>query len=194
MFERYTERARRVIFFARVEASQFGSNTIESEHMLLGLVRDDKSSIIALSGVSIDDLRQEIERRALIHEQKPESIDLLLSPECKSILKFAAQESEKLGHKHIGTEHLLLGILREEKCLAAVILREKGMNLVTIRSELAKGVVRMALQASDIEIPGDSPEEAMMLELKRIEGILVQVDGKFDRIIQRLDKIEERLG
>ena len=64
------------------------------------------------------------------------SIDLPLSDECKRILAYAAEEAERLNHRHIGTEHLLLGILREEKCLAAKILQERGLRLNTIREEL----------------------------------------------------------
>src|SRR5881409_1581098 len=116
MFERYTERARRVIFFARYEASQFGSTTIETEHLLLGLIREDKilTNRFLRNHSSIDSIRQQIEGRTAIHERVPTSADLPLSSECKRILAYAAEEAERLNHQHIGTEHLLLGILREE--------------------------------------------------------------------------------
>lgn len=143
MFERYTQRARRVIFFARYEAAQFGSTTIETEHLLLGLIREDKN----LTGrfirnmSSIESMRSEIEGRTTIREKVSTSMDLPLSNECKRILAYAAEEAERLNHRHIGTEHLLLGILREEKCLAAEILQEWGLHLNTIREELARAVV-----------------------------------------------------
>ena len=118
MFERYTERARRVIFFARYEASQFGSTTIETEHLLLGLIREDKNltNRFLRNHSSIESIRKEIEGRTTIREKVSTSIDLPLSNECKRILAYAAEEAERLNHRHIGTEHLLLGILREEKC------------------------------------------------------------------------------
>lgn len=143
MFERYTERARRVIFFARYEASQFGSTTIETEHFLLGLLREDKnlSNRFIRNSLPIESIRNEVERRTTILEKVSTSIDLPLSNECKRILAYAAEEAERLNHRHIGTEHLLLGILREEKCLAAEILREYGLRLDTIREELARVVV-----------------------------------------------------
>ena len=138
MFERYTEKARRVIFFARYEASQFGSTTIETEHLLLGLIREDKNltNRFLRNHSSIESIRKEIEGRTTIREKVSTSIDLPLSNECKRILAYAAEEAEHLNHRHIGTEHLLLGILREEKCVAAEILHERGLRLNAIREEL----------------------------------------------------------
>ena len=138
MFERYTERARRVIFYARVEASQVGSTTIETEHLMLGLIREDKNltNRFLRNHSSIESIRKEIEGRTTIREKVSTSIDLPLSNECKRILAYAAEEAERLNHRHIGTEHLLLGILREEKCVAAEILHERGLRLNAIREEL----------------------------------------------------------
>jgi len=142
MFERYTERARRVIFFARYEASQFGSVTIETEHLLLGLIREDKNLIDRLLGnPSIDSIRKEIEARIPIHERVPTSVDLPLSHECRRILAYAAEEAERLKHRHIGTEHLLLGMLREEHSVAARVLQERGLYLNAIREELARAPI-----------------------------------------------------
>src|ERR671933_104363 len=86
MFERYTERARRVIFFARYEASQFGSTTIETEHLLLGLIREDKNltNRFLRNSSSIESIRKEIEGRTTIREKVSTSIDLPLSIECHS--------------------------------------------------------------------------------------------------------------
>src|SRR5262245_801905 len=142
MFERYTERARRVIFFARYEASQFGSVTIETEHLLLGLIREDKNLINRLLGnPSIDSIRKEIEARIPIHERVPTSVDLPLSHECRRILAYAAEEAERLKHRHIGTEHLLLGMLREEHSVAARVLQERGLYLNAIREELERAPI-----------------------------------------------------
>ncbi len=124
MFERYTEKARRVIFFARYEASQFGSPYIETEHLLLGLLREDKAltNRFLRSHASVESIRKQIEGHTTIREKVSTSVDLPLSNECKRVLAYAAEEAERLSHKHIGTEHLLLGLLREEKCFAAEIL------------------------------------------------------------------------
>jgi ATP-dependent Clp protease ATP-binding subunit ClpC len=140
MFERYTEKARRVIFFARYEASQFGSPYIETEHLLLGLLREDKAltNRFLRSHASVESIRKQIEGHTTIREKVSTSVDLPLSNECKRVLAYAAEEAERLSHKHIGTEHLLLGLLREEKCFAAEILHERGLRLGTIREELAR--------------------------------------------------------
>jgi len=139
MFERYTERARRVIFFARYEASQFGSTSIETEHLLLGLLREDGNVATRFApSANAPTIRKEIQGRLNVRERVSTSIDLPLSNEGKRILAYAAEETERLNHRHIGTEHLLLGILREEKCVAAKILLDFGLRLNEIREQLAR--------------------------------------------------------
>ena len=141
VFERFTERARRTIFFGRYEASHFGSKTIETEHFLLGLLREDKNLTSRfVRSSSSESIRKEIEGRTTIGEEIATSIDLPLSNECKRILSYAREETERLNHRHIGTEHLLLGILREEKCVAAEILFSRGLRLEAIREELARSI------------------------------------------------------
>jgi ATP-dependent Clp protease ATP-binding subunit ClpC len=151
MFERFTETARRVIFFARYEAAQFGSMTIETEHFLLGLIREDKNltSRFLRNHSSIESIRKEIEGRTAIREKISTSIDLPLSNECKRILAYAAVEAERLKHRHIGTEHLLLGILHEEKCVAAEILHERGLRLNPIREELVRSPMQILVPDGD---------------------------------------------
>ena len=140
MFERYTEKARRVIFFARYEASQFGSPYIETEHLLLGLLREDKAlaNRFLRSHAAIESIRKQIEAHTTVREKVSTSVDLPLSHECKRVLAYGAEEAERLSHKHIGTEHLLLGLLREEKSFAAEILHERGLRLSAIREEIAR--------------------------------------------------------
>jgi ATP-dependent Clp protease ATP-binding subunit ClpC len=149
MFERYTERARRVIFFARFEAAQFGSSSIESEHFLLGLIREDKNltNRFLRNSSSIESIRKEIEARTTVREKVSTSIDLPVSNECKRMLAYAADEADGLKHRHIGTEHLLLGMMREEQSLASKILLERGLRLDAIREELSRTVVERPLAA-----------------------------------------------
>src|ERR1700722_7205533 len=139
MFERYTEKARRVIFFARYEASQFGSPYIETEHLLLGILREDKAltNRFLRSHASVESIFKQIQEHTVIREKVSTSVDLPLSNESKRVLAYAAEESDRLGHKVIGAEHLLLGLLREEKCFAAAILLERGLKLKQVRTELA---------------------------------------------------------
>jgi ATP-dependent Clp protease ATP-binding subunit ClpC len=140
MFERYTEKARRVIFFARYEATQFGSPNIESEHLLLGLLREDKAltNRFLRQQSPADSIRKQIESHTTIREKVSTSVDLPLSSECKRVLTYAAEEAERLEHRHIGTEHILLGLLREERCYAAELLAERGLKLSLVREELSR--------------------------------------------------------
>ncbi|MBO0725776.1 MAG: hypothetical protein J2P52_09270 [Blastocatellia bacterium] len=142
MFERYTEKARRVIFFARYEASQFGASQIETEHVLLGLVREDRklTARFFARDTSVKSIRNEIEERAGQAPRISTQIDLPLSGESKRALFFAAEESDQLGHRHIGTEHLLLGLLRVENSVAAEILNGRGLRLSDIRQDLSRQV------------------------------------------------------
>jgi hypothetical protein len=143
MFERYTERARRVLFFARNEAVQFGSTTIETEHLLLGLIREDKNltNRFLRNHSAVESIRKEIEGRTTFRERVL-TIELPMSNECKRICAYAAEEAERLNHRHIGTEHLLLGILREETCMAAQLLQQHGLRVNAIREELARFPMR----------------------------------------------------
>jgi ATP-dependent Clp protease ATP-binding subunit ClpC len=139
MFERYTEKARRIIFFARYEASQFGSPYIETEHLLLGVLREDKALTHRfLKNTPAERIRQQIEAATTKREHIPTSVDLPLSNEGKRVLAYAAEEAERLSHRHIGSEHLLLGLLREEKSFAAQILNEHGVRLSAVRDGLGQ--------------------------------------------------------
>src|ERR1700756_1549053 len=191
MFERYTEKARRVIFFARYEASQFGSPYIETEHLLLGLLREDKAltNRFLRSHASVESIRKQIEAHTTIREKVSTSVDLPLSNECKRVLAYAAEEAERLGHKHIGTEHLLLGLLREEKCFASEILQERGLKLAQIRDELArvtqeKAPTQQRQRESSLlaEFSRDLTQSAMDGQLDPLVGR----DGELERVIQIL--------
>jgi ATP-dependent Clp protease ATP-binding subunit ClpC len=184
MFERYTEKARRVIFFARYEASQFGSPYIETEHLLLGLLREDKAltNRFLRSHASIESIRKQIEGRTTIREKVSTSVDLPLSQECKRVLAYAAEEAERLSHKHIGTEHLLLGLLREEKSFAAEILHERGLRLSAIREELGR------LQ-NEKSSSSRSKETSLLSEFSR-DLTQAALEGQLDPLIGRENEVE----
>jgi len=138
MFERYTEGARRSIFFSRYEASQFGSGYIEIEHVLLGLLREDKGLFRRLlPGMTYELVREEVVARTKVNPSIPTNVDLPLTNDCSRALKFAAEEAERLAHRHIGTDHLLLGLLREEH-FASQLLREHNADLAKLRLEVSK--------------------------------------------------------
>src|SRR5271168_3489365 len=185
MFERYTEKARRVIFFARYEASQFGSPYIETEHLLLGLLREDKAltNRFLRSHASVESIRKQIEGHTTIREKVSTSVDLPLSNECKRVLAYASEEAERLSHKHIGTEHLLLGLLREEKCFAAEILHERGLKLVAIREELARATQEKAPQQQR------NRESSLLAEFSR-DLTQAAMDNQLDPLVGRDSELE----
>src|SRR5882762_5435694 len=141
VFERYTEKARRVIFFARYEASQYGSPYIETEHLLLGLLREDRGVAKRfLDEASAEEgIRAEIEKHITPGEQFPTSVEVPLTSESRKVLTLAAEEADRLGHRHVGTEHLLLGLLRVEDSFAGTLLHARGVSAATIRELLARG-------------------------------------------------------
>jgi ATP-dependent Clp protease ATP-binding subunit ClpC len=179
MFERYTERARRVLFFARYEATQLGSTSIETEHLLLGLIREGKgltSRIFARSHLSLENIRKEIEGRTVFREKVSTSVEIPFSAETKRVLQFAAEEADRLLHTYIGTEHLLLGLLREERSVAASILYEKGMRLASVREDIVQLLNEKTAPARPKETPllaefsRDLTEAAMRNQLDPLVG------------------------
>src|SRR3984893_15667208 len=191
MFERYTEKARRVIFFARYEASQFGAQAIEAEHILLGLLREDKQltqKFFRSPHSTVESIRREIETRTPLRDKVSASVDLPLSSSAKRVLSYAADESERLRHRHIGTEHLVLGILREDKSAAAEILYERGLRLNQIRDDLnrAQHNERAMAQKKDAphlsEFSRDLTEEAN----NDLLDPLIGREAETERVIQIL--------
>src|SRR3954469_12680267 len=194
MFERYTEKARRVIFFARYEASQFGSPYIETEHLLLGLLREDKAltNRFLRSHASVESIRKQIEAHTTIREKVSTSVDLPLSNECKRVLAYAAEEAERLGHQHIGSEHLFLGLLREKNCFAQQILAERGFELEKVRDEISKvpaeksGSIRSTSPGQSLgELCVDLTQKAMDSELEPVVGRDVEVDAVIEILCRK---------
>jgi len=149
MFERYTEGARRTIFFGRYEASQFGSPFIESEHILLGILREGRKTLAAVLGLNgkEEEIRASIVASIQQGEKFSTSVDLPLTDECKRIFAFAAEEAMRANQKYIGLEHLTLGILREN-CLAARILGKQGLTLESARKLIAGAKEQLEAAAS----------------------------------------------
>ncbi len=145
MFDRYTESARRVIFFGRYEASQYGSSEIKTEHLLLGLFRGDRRLTRKLLGSggpikrfissysSIESIRRKI---SVVGGKISTSEDIPLSNESKRVLEYAAEEADRLTDRHIRSKHLLLGLLRENQSMAAQLLGEEGVTLERARDRI----------------------------------------------------------
>ena len=119
MFEKYNEKARRALFFARYEASKLGSRVIETEHILLGILREGEETVNELfrrMDVKADTIRKEIEGERVFVERISSTAELPLSEESKKVLAYASHEAESMLHPSVGSEHLLIGLLRVESC------------------------------------------------------------------------------
>jgi ATP-dependent Clp protease ATP-binding subunit ClpC len=139
IFAHYGQSARRAIFFARYEATQFGSGIIDTEHLLLGALREnsDRLNPLFADSSTLQGIVAEVRTPLSAGEKTTISRGLPLSPDCKRILAHSQEEADRLNHR-VGVEHLLLGILREENSSASEILRRHGLQLSVLREKLAQ--------------------------------------------------------
>jgi hypothetical protein len=148
MFERFTTDARQIVFFARYEASVLNSGYIETEHLLLGILRNDKLLSGALPAGASEQIRREIESEVPRNPERiSTSIDLPLSAGAKNALAYAAREAGELGHSEINRGHLVLGLLHVEHCLAAAILTRRGLSLESYRRLVSGNTARSAVSS-----------------------------------------------
>ena len=149
MWQRFTERARRVILLGQEEASKMNSSHVGTEHLLLGLVRENEgvaAQVLQKMGVSLQRVRQEIEAEVEPSEEGASS-EPKLTPRAKRVLELAADEARRMRHNYIGTEHLLLALLREKDGVAATVLRKLGLNLERARNQVMEYLGPEAPQA-----------------------------------------------
>ena len=136
MWQRFTERARKVVFYAQEEAQRFGEGYVSTEHLLLGLVGEQDNvacRIVEKCGVSPDRIREEVENQ-LPADAAPPSTDMTLSPPAKRVIDLAYHEARNLNNNYIGTEHILLGLIAEADGLAGRVLVRLGVTLELART------------------------------------------------------------
>jgi ATP-dependent Clp protease ATP-binding subunit ClpC len=139
MFERYTEAARRIIFFARYEAAAARHPAIDSTHLLLGLLREPDGAttpVLERAGLSYGGIQKDVRGGDRESDPVAPSVDIPLTPEVRRALEYAGDEAERLHARHVGSEHLLLGLLREPEGPAALVLRGHGLSLDDVREEV----------------------------------------------------------
>lgn len=177
MFERYTQKARRVIFGAVYMARRVGSPMIETEHLLLGLLREDKSLARRFLGSpwAAETLLKKIEQSKPAREKISGSFEVPLSSESKRALAFAAEEADLFSSKSICTQHVLLGLLRGGECLAAKTLSEGGVDLASIREELRRAPHDDSATESFSRERGPLPEDVVELQT-RIRSIKTRIE------------------
>ncbi len=180
MFEKYTEKARRVIFFSRNEASQIGGRAIEPEHILLGLLREDLELFRRLLPEGTDLVAEANAVRSAVEAAHPRdeklsaSVDLPLSASAKQALSCAADQSQKMGHLHIGTEHLLVGLLRDDGSFASGLLRSRGLQLDEVEARISGGSITPQSKK------GEAPIVRFLTQLNALVEVLVR-QGVFTR-------------
>jgi ATP-dependent Clp protease ATP-binding subunit ClpC len=187
MFEKYTETARRVIFHARYEASKFGSEYIETEHLLLGILRTDGFLAMRLfkAPEKVASIRELIEKQFPQREKISTSVDLPVSRQCKRVMAYAAEEAARLNDERIATGHLLLGLLRVGECAASKIMAESGLTFAQVEQALLPGA-----GAGPVAVPA-LPESSRDLTAAARDGALNPLIGRereLDRIIQILSR------
>lgn len=177
MFERYTQAARRTIFGARYLASQVGSPEIETEHLLLGVLRTDKSLASRFLGSpwAAETVWKRVEQRKPIRDKVPGAREIPLDKASKRALDLASKEAHLLSSRRIGTEHLLLGLLREGKSLAAEILSELGVRMESTRAELSRKPYDDSTQGEFLRERGPVPEDVVELET-RVKSIRARLE------------------
>ncbi len=191
--ERFTERAKRVLFLAREEALRLSHNFVGTEHILLGLARIGEgvaANVLANLGLDLNELRQAVEEMVPPGKHRVPPTDLPLNPSARRALHFAMEESRRLNHNYIGTEHLLLGLLRERKGMAAQILVALGMDLDVIMEETLRAI---GAREPGEQGSGRSKKNVRTLERFSTDLTALAREGKLDPVIGREKEIERMI-
>ena len=192
MWQRFTERARKVVFYAQEEAQKFGEGYVSTEHLLLGLVRESDSvaaRVLEKLGVSLNRIRAEVEKQLPRGDARP-SQDMTLTPRAKRVIDLAYDEARNLNNNYIGTEHLLLGLIREGDGLAGRVLAKLGVELEKARREV------MSLQDNETTTgkprQGGNGTGAKTQTLDEFGRDLTELarEGRLDPVVGRQGEIE----
>ncbi len=197
MWQRFTERARKVVFYAQEEAQKFGEGYVSTEHLLLGLVRESDSvaaRVLEKLGVSLNRIRAEVEKQLPRGDARP-SQDMTLTPRAKRVIDLAYDEARNLNNNYIGTEHLLLGLIREGDGLAGRVLAKLGVELEKARREV------MALQDNETQTKsggrssspsggGAAATKTQTLDEFGRDLTDLAREGKLDPVVGRQNEIE----
>jgi ATP-dependent Clp protease ATP-binding subunit ClpC len=180
MFDRYSERARRVLFFARYELTQLGGETIDPAHLLLGMLRDSKGAdrLFASRNIPPADLRRTIEQRVGRGATFPTSVEVPFAQATQRVLNFATEEADRLLQHTVQPEHLLLGLLRENDPVAAACLIAYGMDRDDTREDIvSRSRTRTATTDTEL-VKSVNPLAAAHIErIKQLVRDLAQTDS-----------------
>lgn len=199
MFDRFTERARKVIILAKEEAKRFNHDYIGTEHILLGLIKEGESvaaAVLQNLGLSLDTIRLEVEKLVQFGPSTIVSGDIPFTPKAKKVIELAMDEARRLGHNYIGTEHLLLGLIKEGEGVASHVLMNVGLDLNKVRAEVIK-LLGSTTPGGTGGSGGPAPASAAKGKTKTpaLDAFgrdLSQLarDGKLDPVVDRENEIE----
>ncbi|PZO20166.1 MAG: ATP-dependent Clp protease ATP-binding subunit ClpC [Leptolyngbya foveolarum] len=190
MFERFTEKAIKVIMLAQEEARRLGHNFVGTEQILLGLIGEGTgvaAKVLKSMGVNLKDARIEVEK-IIGRGSGFVAVEIPFTPRAKRVLELSLEEARQLGHNYIGTEHLLLGLIREGEGVAARVLENLGVDLSKVRTQ----VIRMLGETAEVSGSGGSAGRTKTPTLDEFGANLTQMaaDGKLDPVVGRQKEIE----
>jgi ATP-dependent Clp protease ATP-binding subunit ClpC len=190
MFERFTEKAIKVIMLAQEEARRLGHNFVGTEQILLGLIGEGTgvaAKVLKSMGVNLKDARVEVEK-IIGRGSGFVAVEIPFTPRAKRVLELSLEEARQLGHNYIGTEHLLLGLIREGEGVAARVLENLGVDLAKVRTQ----VIRMLGETAEVASGGGSKGSTKTPTLDEFGSNLTQqaADGKLDPVVGRQNEIE----
>ena len=197
MFERFTEKAIKVIMLAQEEARRLGHNFVGTEQILLGLIGEGTgvaAKVLKSMGVNLKDARVEVEK-IIGRGSGFVAVEIPFTPRAKRVLELSLEEARQLGHNYIGTEHLLLGLIREGEGVAARVLENLGVDLAKVRTQ----VIRMLGETAEVATGGGSKGSTKTPTLDEFGSNLTQLasEGKLDPVVGRhneIDRVIQILG
>jgi len=191
MFNRFTERARKVIVFAKEEARRFNHDYIGTEHLLLGLIREGEgvaAAVLQKLGLDLETIRIEVEKMVQPGPQTQVLGDIPFTPRSKKALELSAEEARALGHNYIGTEHLLLGLVKEGEGMAYRVLLNLGLDLARLRNEVMELLGSGIPGVSNTEMTKSGKTPAIDAYGRNLNKLARE--GKLDPVIGRQNEIE----
>ncbi|MEQ4549229.1 Clp protease N-terminal domain-containing protein, partial [Nocardioides kribbensis] len=198
MFERFTDRARRVVVLAQEEARMLSHNYIGTEHILLGLIHEGEgvaAKALESLDISLEAVRAQVEEIIGQGQQAP-SGHIPFTPRAKKVLELSLREALQLGHSYIGTEHILLGLIREGEGVAAQVLQKLGADLNRVRQQVIQllsgfqGKESSQSAAAATGASGEAPSSSLVLDQFGRNLTQDARDGKLDPVIGRSQEIE----
>jgi ATP-dependent Clp protease ATP-binding subunit ClpC len=197
MFERFTDRARRVVVLAQEEARLLNHNYIGTEHLLLGLIREDEgvaAKALESAGISLEAARQQVEEIIGRGQQVP-SGHIPFTPRAKKVLELSLREAHQLGRDYIGTEHLLLGLIREGKGVGPQVLARLGAGPDQVRQQAIQLVAGRGPEVTGpVAVVGGAGESVLRPRTVTGEHWMAEVRDALTKITERLEAIERRSG